>query len=103
LSKLSFCDQANSDRKIFIDTSELDVDATVRLRQEDVSDSGMLKKRYSLASEPFVVTSKLDEQTRKENEKKSCDIEKIKDKRPPFPRSFSVFLIFPKSLRDCIN
>jgi hypothetical protein len=54
MSKLSFCDPANGDRKIFIDAGELEVDATVCLRQEDVADSGILKKRYTLSSEPFV-------------------------------------------------
>ncbi|MDR2200996.1 MAG: hypothetical protein LBN94_02730 [Puniceicoccales bacterium] len=54
MSKLSFQDQSNANRKIFIDVSELDVDATVRLRLEDVSDSGVLKKRYTLSSGPFV-------------------------------------------------
>ncbi|MDR1906823.1 MAG: hypothetical protein LBQ03_01205 [Puniceicoccales bacterium] len=54
MSKLSFCDPSNADRKIFIDTGELDVDTIVCLRQEDVSDSGTLKKRYTLSSEPFV-------------------------------------------------
>jgi hypothetical protein len=54
MSKLSFSDPANADRKIFIDIGELDVDATVCLRREDVSDSGVLKKRYTLSSEPFV-------------------------------------------------
>ncbi|MDR3317754.1 MAG: hypothetical protein LBS71_03040 [Puniceicoccales bacterium] len=57
LSKLSFCNPINTDRKIYIDTSELDSDVTVCLRQEDVSDSGMLRKRYTLASEPFVAIS----------------------------------------------
>jgi hypothetical protein len=56
LSRLTFCDQINSGRKIFIDTNALAVDATVQLRQEDVSDSGTLKKRYALASEPFIPT-----------------------------------------------
>ncbi|MDR2812397.1 MAG: hypothetical protein LBB05_01215 [Puniceicoccales bacterium] len=54
MSKLSFSNPANTNRKIFIDTSELDVDVTVCLRQEDVADSGTLKKRYTLSSEPFV-------------------------------------------------
>jgi hypothetical protein len=54
MSKLSFSDPTNADRKIFIDIGELDVDATVCLRQEDVADSGVLKKRYTLSSEPFV-------------------------------------------------
>jgi hypothetical protein len=54
MGRLSFGDPANADRKIFIDTGELDVDVTVRLRQEDVADSGILKKRYTLSSEPFV-------------------------------------------------
>jgi hypothetical protein len=57
LSKLSFGDPENSDRKIFIDTGELTADVTVRLRQEDVSDAGVLKKRYTLSSEPFVPTA----------------------------------------------
>jgi hypothetical protein len=54
MSKLSFSDPSNADRKIFIDIGELGVDATVCLRQENVSDSGVLKKRYTLSSEPFV-------------------------------------------------
>ncbi|MDR0740152.1 MAG: hypothetical protein LBF34_00380 [Puniceicoccales bacterium] len=54
MSKLSFSDPTNADRKIFIDIGELSVDATVCLCQEDVADSGVLKKRYTLSSEPFV-------------------------------------------------
>ncbi|MDR1591071.1 MAG: hypothetical protein LBR92_03705 [Puniceicoccales bacterium] len=54
MGRLSFSDPINTERKISIDIGELDVDATVCLRQEDVSDSGVLKKRYTLASEPFV-------------------------------------------------
>jgi hypothetical protein len=53
MGKLSFSDPTNADRKISIDIGELDVDATVCLRQEDVADSGVLKKRYTLSSEPF--------------------------------------------------
>jgi hypothetical protein len=53
-SKLAFSDPAHSDRKIFIDVAALAVDATVCLRQEDVADSGVLKRRYTLSSEPFV-------------------------------------------------
>jgi hypothetical protein len=54
MSKLSFSNPTNTDRKISIDIGELDVDATVCLRKEDVADSGVLKKRYTLSSEPFV-------------------------------------------------
>jgi hypothetical protein len=52
-SKLAFYDPANGDRKIIVDVGDLAVDATVCLRQEDVADSGVLKKRYTLSSEPF--------------------------------------------------
>ena len=56
-SKLAFYNAQNAERKILIDTDELNVDVTVRLRAEDVSDSGVLKKRYTLSSEPFVETA----------------------------------------------
>lgn len=52
-SKLTFYDPNNEGRKISIDTSALEKAYTVQFREEDVSDSGVLKKRYSLASEPF--------------------------------------------------
>ncbi|MDR1366833.1 MAG: hypothetical protein LBJ13_02925 [Puniceicoccales bacterium] len=55
MSKLSFYDPANTDRKISIDIGELDVDTIVCLRLEDVSDSGALRKRYTLSSDPFVL------------------------------------------------
>jgi hypothetical protein len=54
MRKLSFCGPVNADRKNFIDRGELDADAIVCLRQEDVSDSGILKKRYTLSRERFV-------------------------------------------------
>ncbi|MDE6576475.1 MAG: hypothetical protein K2L24_03740 [Opitutales bacterium] len=54
--KMTFSDIENVERKIIIDASELEKDVVVRLREEDVSDSGVLKKRYSLASNPFVAT-----------------------------------------------
>ncbi|MDR2806586.1 MAG: hypothetical protein LBB11_00290 [Puniceicoccales bacterium] len=58
LGKLSFGDPNSENRKILIDIGDLAVEeATVCLRLEDVSDSGVLKKRYSLASEPFLPLS----------------------------------------------
>jgi hypothetical protein len=53
LGKLSFYNPLNTERKILIDAHELNTNVTVRLRQEDVSDSGTLRKRYTLSSEPF--------------------------------------------------
>ncbi|MDR0590797.1 MAG: hypothetical protein LBG09_03035 [Puniceicoccales bacterium] len=56
-SKLAFYAPDNDARKIFIDVNELGVDATVCLRLEDVADGGVLKQRYTLASEPFAEAS----------------------------------------------
>lgn len=55
--KMTFSDLENAERKIILDASELLQDVVVRLREEDVSDAGILKKRYSLASDPFVSES----------------------------------------------
>ncbi|MDR2776486.1 MAG: hypothetical protein LBB17_00350 [Puniceicoccales bacterium] len=51
---IKFADPNNSGRSIQIDTADIAVSAvTVKLREEDVCESGVLKKRYSLASEPY--------------------------------------------------
>jgi hypothetical protein len=51
---IKFVDPSNENRSIQIDTSDIEVaTATVKLREEDVCESGVLKKRFSLASEPY--------------------------------------------------
>jgi hypothetical protein len=51
---IKFADPDNSDMSIQIDTADIAVSAvTVKFREEDVCESGILKKRYSLASEPY--------------------------------------------------
>jgi hypothetical protein len=52
--KITFQDPENSDKSIVIDVSELPTNLLVKLREENVSDSGVFKKRYSIASEPFL-------------------------------------------------
>ncbi|MDR2721215.1 MAG: hypothetical protein LBB15_02920, partial [Puniceicoccales bacterium] len=51
---LKFVDFENPDSMIKIDASDLPRPLTVLLREEDVCESGVLKKRFSLASEPFL-------------------------------------------------
>lgn len=53
--KMTFGDPDYQSRKVYIDTGEIQRDVTVKFREEYVSDSGVLKKRYSLASEPFAL------------------------------------------------
>jgi hypothetical protein len=51
---IRFVDPVNSGRTVQIDASDIEVNtATVKFREEYVCDSGVLKKRYSLASEPY--------------------------------------------------
>ncbi|MDR1433081.1 MAG: hypothetical protein LBI61_01935 [Puniceicoccales bacterium] len=52
---IKFVDPANSGKSVQIDASDMEtvVDAAVKFREEDVCESGILKKRYSLASEPY--------------------------------------------------
>ncbi|MDR0595830.1 MAG: hypothetical protein LBF94_04045 [Puniceicoccales bacterium] len=51
---LKFVDSENSNSTIKIDASDLTQSLNVLLREEDVCESGVLKKRFSLASEPFL-------------------------------------------------
>jgi len=51
--KLTFVDPDHEDRKILIDAATLPQTLTMQLREEDVCESGTLKKRYVLASEPY--------------------------------------------------
>lgn len=51
---LKFVDPNNSESTVKIDASDLTYPLTVIFREEDVCDSGVLKKRFSLASEPFI-------------------------------------------------
>lgn len=51
---LKFVDPNHPDYVVRINASDLTHPLTVLLRMEDVCDSGDLKKRFSLASEPFV-------------------------------------------------
>jgi hypothetical protein len=53
---LKFVDSENPNSTVKIDASDLPQSLTVSLREEDVCESGVLKKRFSLASEPFVNT-----------------------------------------------
>ncbi|MDR1414141.1 MAG: hypothetical protein LBI56_04400 [Puniceicoccales bacterium] len=51
---IKFTDPANTGKTVQIDTSDVTTEAAVvKFRTEDVCDSGVLKKRYSLASEPY--------------------------------------------------
>jgi hypothetical protein len=51
---IKFADPNNSGRSIQIDTADIAASAvTVKFREEDICESGVLKKRYSLASEPY--------------------------------------------------
>jgi hypothetical protein len=51
---IKFSDPASTTKNVQIDTSDIEIStATVKFREEDVCDSGILKKRYSLASEPY--------------------------------------------------
>jgi hypothetical protein len=50
---LKFVDPENPGSTVKIDASDLPQPLTVSLREEDVCESGVLKKRFSLASEPF--------------------------------------------------
>jgi hypothetical protein len=51
---IKFADPNNLSRAVQIDTTDIAVSAvTVKFREEDVCESGILKKRYSLASEPY--------------------------------------------------
>jgi hypothetical protein len=51
---IKFVDPSNSEKSIRIDTSDIAVMAVaVKFREEDVCESGVLKKRVSLASEPY--------------------------------------------------
>jgi hypothetical protein len=51
---MKFSDPNNSAVSVQIDASDVAVAAaTVKFREEDVCESGVLKKRYSLASEPY--------------------------------------------------
>lgn len=51
---IKFSDPEYSNKTVQIDTSDVNItSATVKFRQEDVCESGVLKKRYTLASEPF--------------------------------------------------
>jgi hypothetical protein len=51
---MKFSDPNNGGLSVQIDTSDIAVtSATVKFREEDVCESGILKKRYSLASEPY--------------------------------------------------
>jgi hypothetical protein len=52
--KITFQDPENLNRTIVIDVSSLPTNLLVKLREENVSDSGVFKSRYSIASEPFV-------------------------------------------------
>ncbi len=51
---LKFVDPNNSDTVVKIDTGDLSQSLTFIFREEDVCDTGVLKKRFSLASEPFI-------------------------------------------------
>jgi len=51
---LKFVDRDNANYTIKIDIGDLPQPLTVLLREEDVCESGVLKKRFSLASEPFL-------------------------------------------------
>ncbi|MDR2603597.1 MAG: hypothetical protein LBC11_03510 [Puniceicoccales bacterium] len=51
---IKFADPNNSGKSIQIDTADIAASTvTVKLREEDVCESGILKKRYYLASEPY--------------------------------------------------
>ncbi|MDR2779142.1 MAG: hypothetical protein LBB16_02545 [Puniceicoccales bacterium] len=51
---IKFADPNNLGRTIQIDTTDIAVsEATIKFREENVCESGVLKKRYSLASEPY--------------------------------------------------
>ena len=51
--KLTFSNPDLPSQKIIINTGDMDRDVTVQMREEYVSENGILRKRYSLASEPF--------------------------------------------------
>jgi hypothetical protein len=51
---LKFVDPDNANYAIKIDVGDLTQPLNVLLREEDVCESGVLKKRFSLASEPFL-------------------------------------------------
>ena len=52
---IKFSDPEYSNKTVQIDTSDVNItSATVKFREEDVCESGVLKKRYTLASEPFL-------------------------------------------------
>jgi hypothetical protein len=52
---MKFSDPENPAVVVRIDTADVPMDAaTAKFREEDVCDSGVLKKRYSLATEPFL-------------------------------------------------
>jgi hypothetical protein len=53
---IKFVDPSNGNVAVKIDTSDIAAPtATVKFREEDVCESGVLKKRYSLASEPYSI------------------------------------------------
>ena len=53
--RIKFQDPNRENCFVRIDTSDITVsEANIILREEDVCDSGVLKKRYSLASAPFL-------------------------------------------------
>ncbi|MDR1414070.1 MAG: hypothetical protein LBI56_04010 [Puniceicoccales bacterium] len=53
---IKFTDPSNSAKTVQIDTADVVLgEAIVKFRTEDVCDSGVLKKRYSLASEPYSI------------------------------------------------
>ncbi|MDR1255763.1 MAG: hypothetical protein LBJ94_02470 [Puniceicoccales bacterium] len=54
---LKFVDPTNPDSLIKIDIGDLSQPLNVVLREEDVCESGVLKKRFSLASEAFLAAS----------------------------------------------
>lgn len=53
--KITFVNPDLQSQKIVINTGDMSRDVTVQMREEYVSDNGVLRKRYSLASEPFEV------------------------------------------------
>lgn len=52
--KLEFIHPSHPQRKIIMDASMLSMDVTMGIKEEDVCENGILKKRIVLASEPYV-------------------------------------------------
>lgn len=52
--KITFQDPEDTSKSMILDVSSLPTNLLVKLREENVSDSGVFKTRYSIASEPFI-------------------------------------------------